>query len=79
MTWLKNTDGKPDAVLTFSAVSLAVILVKFIFSEITIGPLAMGNLDAGVIAAILTPCLGSYCARRYTDKLNPNKDDSNAK
>ena len=73
MTWLNNTQGKPDATLTLSVISLAVVLVKFFLSEMAFGSIIFGNLDAGVVAAILTPTLASYCFRRHTDA-NANKD-----
>ncbi len=73
--WLKHPRSQePDAMLTLGVYSLAVILGKFFLSGTAIGPLTFGQLDAGVIAAILTPTLGAYAARKYTDKL-PSKTD----
>lgn len=76
MNWMQNSAGKPDAMLTLGVISLAVVLVKFFLSEMTIGPLVFGQLDGMVIASILTPTLGAYVARRYTDA-NAKKDDGN--
>lgn len=76
MNWMLNTKGKQDAMLTLSVASLAVILLKFFLSEMSFGPVVFGQLDGGVIAAILTPTLGAYVARRYTDS---KKDNKNAK
>ncbi len=58
MTWLKNSRGKPDAMLTFSAATLAVVLGKVVF----------GGLDAGTIGALLTPTLGAYVGRRWMER-----------
>lgn len=64
---------KPDAMLTLSVYSLGLILFKFILSNMTIGPVVMGQLDYGVVAAILAPTLGAYTARKHSD---PIKDAS---
>ena len=78
MNWITNTAGKPDAMLTLGMVSLGVVLVKFFIADIAIGPVVFGQLDGLVIASILTPTLGAYVARRYTDA-NVKKDDNNEK
>lgn len=68
MSWmLRNSEGKRDAVLTMTVVGFAVILVKFLLSGVSIGSIDFGDLDAGIVAALLTPTLGSYVARRWTD------------
>lgn len=77
--WLKNTAGKADAMLTLSVVTLGTILFKFLFSEMSVGPVTFGQLDGAVIAALLAPTLGSYCARRYTDTVNPKDSDESPK
>ena len=80
MYWIKNTAGKEDSMLTLGVISLAVVLVKFFLSEMSIGRVIFGQLDGMVVAAILTPTLGAYCARRYTDANAPKqKDDNNGK
>lgn len=79
MNWLKNSKGNEDSMLTLGVVSLAVVLLKFFLSEMSFGPVVFGQLDGGVVAAILAPTLGAYVARRYTDTLNPTKDDSDDK
>lgn len=71
-----NSKGSPDAMLTLGVISLGVVLVKFFLSEVSIGPLVFGQLDGLVVAAILTPTLGAYVARRYSDT---KKDDDSAK
>lgn len=78
MNWMKNSEDKPDSMLTLGAVSLAVVLIKFFLSDMTIGPVVFGQLDGMVIAAILAPTLGAYVARRYTDAVHKkdNNDDS---
>lgn len=72
--WIRNTDGKGDAVLTMTLWCLVVILVKLVFSgfSLTVGTwtVGAGNIDAGIIAALLSPTLGAYVARRYTDKMH---------
>jgi hypothetical protein len=78
MNWMTNSLGNKDSMLTLGVISLGVVLLKFFLSDISIGPLVFGQLDGMVVAAILTPTLGAYVARRYTDA-NAKKDNDNAK
>jgi putative flippase GtrA len=75
MKWMiKNSDGKEDAMLTFSVVGFTVVVVKFLLSGVTLKlvglgyDISFGSVDAAAIAAILTPTLVTYAARRNTDK-----------
>ena len=75
--WLTNpSTGKVDSMLTLGVYAVAIVLLKFLFSEVSLGPVIFGQLDGGVVAAILTPTLGAYVSRRYTDNQTP-KEDSN--
>lgn len=80
MLWLTNSDGKEDSMLTLGVISLGVVLLKFFLSEMSFGSIVFGNLDGMVVAAILTPTLGAYVARRYTDANAPKgkNDDKQA-
>ncbi len=60
MIWIKNTDDKHDAVLTMAVLAFLLCLVKVALNGV------FGTIDAGIIAALLTPTLGAYVARRYT-------------
>lgn len=77
MNWLKNSDGKEDSMLTLGVVSLAVVLTKFFLSDMSFGPVVFGQLDGMVVAAILTPTLGAYVARRYTENSSKGKEKKN--
>jgi hypothetical protein len=70
--WIKNTDGKPDAVLTMTLMGFIVVLMKFLVSNIVLNvaghEITFGAADASAIGAMLTPTLGAYVARRYTDR-----------
>jgi hypothetical protein len=68
MGWMRNTEGKEDAVLTMSIVGFVVVLLKVLLTDVTVGQWSFGSIDAGTVAAILTPTLGAYVARRYTDR-----------
>jgi hypothetical protein len=78
--WIKNSDGKPDAVLTMALVGFAIVLVKVLASGVTFAfqgvDYNMGSVDASTVAAILTPTLGSYVARKYTDKKFSKKTEA---
>lgn len=72
MPWIKNTDGKPDAVLTFATLSISVVLIKLLFSgaSLTWPPhfsWVLQTIDAGSIGAILLPTLGAYVSNRYVN------------
>ena len=70
MTWLKNSDGNPDAVLTMAFIGFVVVLLKVFLSGVTImgTDVSLGVIDATTIGAVLVPTLGAYISRRYTDK-----------
>jgi hypothetical protein len=66
--WLSNTDGKKDAILTLAVVSVAVVLAKVLLAGVVIKSVNLGTPPgADVIAALLTPTLGAYVARRWGD------------
>jgi hypothetical protein len=77
--WLKNTRGKRDATLTFALVAFVVVVVKFLLSGVSLAvgdhTVSFGELESGLVAAMLTPTLGAYCARRFTDATAAKKDD----
>jgi hypothetical protein len=69
--WIKNTDGKPDAMLTFAAIAFAVVIFKFLLAGVSFKikgqDVSAGQVDASTIAALLTPTLGAYVARRHSE------------
>lgn len=75
MKWVNNTDGKPDAVLTLTLVAFVFVMLKFTLSGVSLSigeaEYTLGTIAADEIAAVLTPTLGAYVARRYTDKKLP--------
>lgn len=70
--WIKNTSGKKDAMLTFALMGLLVVLTKTLASgfhfTIDESVYQFGAIDGTTVAAILTPTLGAYVSRRYTDR-----------
>jgi len=69
--WIKNTDGKEDAVLTMAVMTMIVVLMKVSLSGVVFMGFNFGTIDASLIASLLTPTLSAYVARRYTDKNVP--------
>jgi hypothetical protein len=71
MLWLKNTDGQPDAALTMAFLAFLAVLFKVVLNgaSVIIGgnTYGAGTIDAGLVGALLTPTLGAYVFRRYTD------------
>lgn len=70
--WISNTDGKKDAVLTMTFIGFLIIALKLLMAGCTIiyngNSFTFGSIGAAEIGAVLTPTLGAYVARRYTDK-----------
>lgn len=74
--WFKNGDGKEDAVLTMAWLGFLVIVFRILVSGLKIHVwgqnLEFSTIDAGTIAAVLTPTLGAYVAHQYNAlKNNP--------
>ena len=72
MIWVTNTKGKKDAILTLSLWGFFAVIGKVLLAGVAIELVAghtinFGTIDAGVVAAVLTPTLGAYVARRHTD------------
>lgn len=64
--WIKNTNGKKDAVLTMSLIGFITVTLKVLLSNVTCCDIYFGTIDSATITAILTPTLGAYVIRRYT-------------
>jgi len=71
--WIKNTEGKPDAMLTFAIISFAVVTLNILLA--TVGQISFsGNeiqfetLDSGAMGVYLTATFSAYVGRRLTDK-----------
>ena len=74
--WIKHPrSGKPDTMLTVAIASVIVVLGKVLLNGVSVelfgSPIALGVIDAGLVAALLTPTLGVYAARKYSD--SPDK------
>jgi hypothetical protein len=77
MIWLTNPGtGKIDTMLTLGVYTTVIVLFKFLFSEMSFGPITFGQLDGGVVTALLAPTLGAYVARRYSDNMAAKKDSN---
>ena len=70
--YLADSNGKKSLTATLSIVAFVVVMLKLLLSGagIQIGGFtySFGEIDAMEIAAVLGPILGTYAARRYTDK-----------
>ena len=70
--WVKNTSGKPDAMLTFALFSFIVVTLNIFLS--TFGSVTFGDttlqfeaLDSSIMAVYLGATFTAYVSRRYTD------------
>jgi hypothetical protein len=70
--WIKNTNGKPDAMLTFAFFSFLVVTLNVFLS--TFGMVQIGDfalqfeaLDSSVMAIYLGATFTAYVSRRFTD------------
>lgn len=85
--WMRNTAGKDDAMFTFSFIAFVVVVAKFLLANVSITVAThsynFGSVDAASIAALLTPTLGAYVARRHSETKyggnDPDPDDGNAR
>jgi len=70
--WVRNTDGNEDAVLTMTLIGFVVVVLKVLAAgaSFTVAghSVAIGTIDAATIGALLTPTLGAYVAKKYTDR-----------
>lgn len=72
MNWMiKNGRGRPDALLTFSATSVLVVLLKVLLNGVAYKGLTFGTIDAALVGAILLPTVGAYTTKRVVG----GKDD----
>lgn len=79
MNWIKNSSGKPDAMLTFAFIAFCVVTINMIlwsFSPYTIfGKIIIVKLfEQTASTAYLAATFGSYVGRKYTDRKFKNKD-----
>jgi hypothetical protein len=71
--WIKNTDGKPDAMLTFATISFMAVTLNVMLS--TIGQISIGGsiiefqpLDSTTMGVYLAATFTAYVSRRLTDR-----------
>lgn len=72
MIWIKNTRGKPDAMLTFAVISFSVVTLNLLLS--TFGTITVFDhtitfqvLDGSIMAVYLGATFSAYVSRRWTD------------
>lgn len=70
--WLKNTDGKRDAMLTFATVSFAVVTLVYLLSSIDELKYKELHIDFNMIpteamSLYLASTFSAYVARKWTD------------
>lgn len=71
--WIKNTSGKPDAMLTFAFYSFLIVTINVLlatFGTITVGgnTIQLVPMDAGAMTAYLGATFTAYVTRKWTDK-----------
>jgi hypothetical protein len=65
MTWMiRNSRGRPDALLTFSVWGVVVVLLKVLGNGASFKGVSFGAIDAALVGAVLAPTLGSYVVKR---------------
>jgi len=80
--WIKNTDGKKDAMLTFALFSFIIVTANVFlstFASVDIGSssIQFQALDSTVMAVYLGATFTAYVSRRLTDKVySPHPNDS---
>lgn len=72
--FIKDSAGNRSLTATITYIAFIVVMVKVLFNNASIGSLNFGSIDSLSIAAILTPVLGSYTARRWGEPTGPSKE-----
>lgn len=72
MFWIKNTSGKPDAMLTFAFMSFSVVTLNILlstFGRISFNGFEIGfaSMEATSMTAYLAATFTAYVTRRWTD------------
>lgn len=63
--FIRDTSGNRSMTATLAYVAFAIVMLKFLLNGMTVGAWSFGTIDAASIAAVLTPTLGAYTARRW--------------
>lgn len=67
--FIKDSSGNKSLTATLALAGFIVVMVKLLLSgaSVTMGSASyeFGTIDAAMIAAVLTPVLGTYTARRW--------------
>lgn len=67
--FITDTSGNKSLTATLAFVGFSVVMLKLLLSgaSISVGSFSyqFGSIDAASIAAVLTPVLGTYTARRW--------------
>jgi len=79
MFWVKNTEGKKDAMLTFALIAFGVVTLNILLS--TVGKITVGTfsinfqaMQASAMTAYLGATFTAYVSRRWTDKKYNEED-----
>jgi len=73
MYWIKNTAGKPDAMLTFAFFAFSVVTLNILlatFGRISYKDFELGlqPMEAAAMTAYLAATFTAYVTRRWTDR-----------
>ena len=72
MRYVKTEEGRPSFTATIAAIAFVAVIGKLLVGGVTLAyadwSFGFGELDGGLAAAVLTPCLGAYIGRRYTER-----------
>jgi hypothetical protein len=73
MYWIKNTAGKPDAMLTFAFFAFSVVTLNILlatFGRISYKDFELGlqPMEASAMTAYLAATFTAYVTRRWTDR-----------
>ncbi len=81
MFWIKNTEGKKDAMLTFALIAFGVVTLNILLS--TVGKITVGTfsinfqaMQASAMTAYLGATFTAFLSRRWTDKKYNEDEDS---
>jgi len=81
MYWIKNTSGKPDAMLTFAFLAFSVVTLNILlatFGRISYNSFELGfkAMEASSMTAYLAATFTAYVTRRWTDRKYVSEEEA---
>jgi acyl-coenzyme A thioesterase PaaI-like protein len=64
MIWLRNSRGRPDALLSIATAGAVAVLAKVVIGGMVVGGWQAGTIDSTLAGVVLASTLGAYTTKR---------------